>query len=85
MTTDEIKSDELVEVRNNLIQIVKSSLTEEQKKFILSFKNRTPAWELSGISGFENYPSVRWKLINLERMSSEKHSEAYKKLMDYFL
>ena len=85
MTTDEIKLDELVEVRKNLIQIVKSSLTEEQKKFILSFKNRTPAWELSGINGIEYYPSVRWKLLNLERMPKEKHTEAYKKLKDYFL
>ena len=47
MTSDEIKLDELVDVRKNLIQIVKASLTEEQKKFILSFKNRTPEWELS--------------------------------------
>jgi predicted nucleotidyltransferase component of viral defense system len=85
MTSDEIKLDELVDVRKNLIQIVKSSLTEEQKKFILSFKNRTPEWELSGIDGIENYPSVRWKLINLERMSDEKHAEAYKKLNDYLL
>lgn len=85
MTSNEIKLDELVDVRKNLIQIVKASLTEEQKKFILSFKNRTPEWELSGIDGIENYPSVRWKLINLERMSNEKHTEAYKKLKDYLL
>jgi predicted nucleotidyltransferase component of viral defense system len=85
MTSDEIKLDELVNVRKKLIQIVKASLTEEQKKFIVSFKNRTPEWELSGIEGIENYPSVRWKLINLERMSDEKHAEAYKKLRDYFL
>jgi len=85
MTSDEITLDELVDVRKNLIQIVKASLTGEQKKFILSFKNRTPEWELSGIGGIENYPSVRWKLINLERMSKEKHTEAYKKLKDYLL
>lgn len=85
MTSDEINLDELVNVRNNLIQIIKASLTEEQKKFILSFKNRNPNWELSGIDGIENYPSVRWKLINLERMSNEKHAEAYNKLREYFL
>ena len=85
MTSDEIYFDELVDVRKKLIQIVKASLTEEQKKFILSFKNRTPEWELSGIDGIENYPSVRWKLINLERMSNEKHAEAYKRLEEYLL
>lgn len=85
MTSDEINLDELVDVRKKLIQIVKASLTEEQKKFILSFKNRTPEWELSDIVGIENYPSVRWKLINLERMSKEKHTEALKKLKDYLL
>jgi predicted nucleotidyltransferase component of viral defense system len=85
MTSDGINLDELVEVRKNLIQIVKISLTEEQKRFILSFKNGTPEWELSGIDGIENYPSVRWKLFNLERMSNEKHAEAYKKLEEYLL
>lgn len=85
MTSDEINLDELLDVRKNLIQIVKASLTKEQKKFILSFKNRTPEWELSDIVGIENYPSVRWKLINLERMPKEKHTEAYNKLKDYLL
>lgn len=31
MTSNEIKLDELLEVRKNLIQIVKSSLTEEKR------------------------------------------------------
>lgn len=85
MTSNEIKLDELIDVRKKIIQIVKASLTEKQKKFILSFKNRAPEWELSGIDGIENYPSVRWKLINLERMLKEKHTEAYKKLKDYLM
>lgn len=84
MTSDEINFDELVDVRKNLIQIVKASLTEGQKKFILSFKNRTPEWELSGIDGIENYPSVKWKLMNLEKMEEKKHAAAYEKLKRYF-
>lgn len=85
MTSYDIQLDELVTVRKNLIQIVKKLLTEEQIKFILSFKNRAPEWELSGIDEIENYPSVKWKLINLERMSNARHAEAYKKLRGYFL
>jgi predicted nucleotidyltransferase component of viral defense system len=84
MTSDEVSLEELVAVRNDLIQKMKNSLTEEQKKFILSFKNKKPEWELSGIEGIEKYPSVRWKLINLDMMKTDKHKQAFEKLKRYF-
>lgn len=83
MTSEEVSLEELVGVRNDLIKKMRGSLTDEQKKFILSFKNKNPEWKLSGIEGIENYPSVRWKLINLKQMSTERHAAAYKKLEEY--
>jgi predicted nucleotidyltransferase component of viral defense system len=85
MTADEVKLEDLISVRNDLITRIRKSLTAEQKPFLLSLKSRKPEWELSGIEGIENYPSIRHKLINLQRMNDKKHNLAYDKLKDYLL
>lgn len=85
MTADEVKLEDLISVRSDLITGIKKSLTEEQKTFLLSLKKRKPEWELSGIEGIENYPSIRYKLMNLQRMNDRKHNIAYDKLKDYLL
>lgn len=85
MTTDEVKLEELISVRGDLISKIKTSLSDEQKKFILSFKNKRPEWKLSGIDGIENYPSVKWKLMNLEKMEEKQHAAAYEKLKEYLV
>ena len=83
MTSEDVKLEDLISVRSELISKIKTSLTDEQKNFILSFKNKKPEWKLSGIEGIENYPSVKWKLMSLEKMEEKKHDAAYEKLKKY--
>src|SRR5574338_405130 len=83
MSSEDVKLEDLISVRSDLISRIKSSLTDEQKKFLLSFKNKKPEWQLSGIEGIEKYPSVQWKLMNLEKMGAKKHAAAYEKLKEY--
>jgi len=85
MTSEVVKLADLKSVKGDLIKKIKTSLTDEQKNFILSFKNKKPEWKLSGIDGIENYPSVKWKLMNLERMDAKKHQLAYDKLNEYLM
>lgn len=68
-----------------MITTIKELLSEEQKHFLLSFKNKKPEWILSSIQNIEKFPSVKWKLQNLERMNSKKHKIAYDKLKEYLL
>lgn len=85
MTSDNVKLEELISVRSKLITNIKESLSDAQKNFILSFKNKKPEWKLSGIDGIENYPSVKWKLMNLAKMEVKKHRIAYDKLKEYLI
>lgn len=58
-------------------------MTENEKKFLLSFKSKAPDWnllEMENINVIANLPSVLWKMINLEKMSVRKHKEAFNKL-----
>lgn len=83
MTSEIVSLEDLLNVRNNLITEIKNKLTSDQKEFLLSFKNRKPNWELSGIKNLEKYPSVQWKFMNLEKMTIQKHQKAYDKLREY--
>jgi len=84
MTTTEVKLDTLIEVRDELVKKIKTSLTEDEIKFILSFKNKNPEWERIGIDGIKDLPSIQWKMRNLKAMNADKLKEAYDKLKRYF-
>ena len=85
MITDSVKLDDLLDVRTKLIKMIKESLTEDEKKFLLSWKSKKPDWQLLGIEGVENMPGIRRRLMNLERLDPEKHKVAYNKLKNYLL
>ncbi len=83
MTSMNVKLDELLNARTGLIRMLKESLTEAEKKFLLSWKSKKPEWKLLGIEGIKNMPGVRRRLMNLERLDPEKHKVAYHKLEKY--
>lgn len=85
MAEVDVSLQELVEVREQLIADMQTGITQEQKEFLLSFKGRSPKWELLGMDGVKDLPSVKWKLINLGKMSPEKHAISFKKLEDLLL
>ena len=85
MTSEEITFGELLKVRSDLIDTIKTSLSADQKEFILTFKNKIPDWDLSGIKNLDQYPSVQWKLLNLQKMDKKKHRLSYQKLKEYLI
>jgi hypothetical protein len=63
--------------------MIARELTVEEKQFIVSVKEGIPRWDLLGIEGVENLPAVKWKLVNIGRMTPAKHKMAVRKLRDY--
>lgn len=83
MAEIDVPVEELEETREQLISSINSSLTDEEKGFLLSFKARKPEWNLLGVPHIDivsALPSVRWKMQNLVRMPADKHQAAYDKL-----
>ncbi len=85
MTIQEVKLSDLIKIRTDLIKTIKDTLTGDEKKFLLTFKNRNPEWSLLSLDGIDKLPAVKWKLINLERMKPDLHKKAYEKLEKYLL
>jgi predicted nucleotidyltransferase component of viral defense system len=80
MTEETVSLAELYGARENLIQKIKRSLTNNEKEFLLSLKLTKPKWDLLEIPNIEKLPGIQWKLMNLKKMSAEKRTEQIKKL-----
>lgn len=80
MTNKNITIDELQKTLHELVHSIKSELTLDEKMFLLSFKKKKPDWDKITIPSLEEYPSIKWKLHNLNKMDSIKHKDAYEKL-----
>ncbi len=82
MTKEPIDLPTLENARELLIEKVRKSLTETDKQFLMSVKNRKPDWSLLPLQGIDQMPAVQWKLMNLGRMSDHKHASGLKRLED---
>lgn len=83
MAEVDIPVEELEETREKLIELINTGMTPNERKFLLSFKERKPQWELLGLPNTKevaNLPSVQWKLFNLARMDNTRHQRAVEKL-----
>ena len=80
MTRESVSLKQLLDTRDKLVKCIHSDLTSNERKFILSVKERRPDWELLGLDGIDRLPAVQWKFQNLERMEREKHAEAVERL-----
>lgn len=80
MAFDEVELDVLEATLPRLVETLIANLTDEDRAFLLSFKEGSPNWEHLGIPHIELLPAVRWKLLNLKRMNKKKRTEAIAKL-----
>lgn len=80
MATEEVEYDVLVTVRNRLIETIRESMTENEKKFLLSVKQGQPDWDLMPVAGIDKLPAIQWKLINIRKMDKKKQIQSLEKL-----
>lgn len=84
MTEEEFTYGEYEITRIHLVKTIMENLSEEDKAFLLSFNRLEPDW---GMYNFEQYPSVRWKMQNLQKLQ-ETQPEKFKahcKLLEQIL
>jgi predicted nucleotidyltransferase component of viral defense system len=77
-----VSCEELIMVREQLIDLLRLSLSIDEKRFLLSVKELEPDWTLLGVTGVKELPAVRWKLQNLAKMPKPKHKLAVAKLKE---
>ncbi len=73
--------------REQLIKFINTMLSEEDKAFLVSFEEGNPQWENSAYNDFMEFPSVQWKLQNVNKLKTQnpaKHRQEVNRLKDYF-
>jgi len=80
MASFEVNYEELESVRNILVKEINQKLTNDERAFLLSFKEKDPKWDLLDVEGAKDMPAVKWKLVNLTKMSDSKHRVAVEQL-----
>ncbi len=80
MTEEVMPLETLLATRQQLVADLHSSLSVNEREFLLSFKAKSPDWALLGLDGVDQLPAVRWKMMNLEKMSKPRHRAAFAKL-----
>ncbi len=59
MASVEVEYDELVETRDRLIESIRKTMTENEKKFLLSIKQDQPDWGLIPVAGIDQLPAIQ--------------------------
>ena len=69
MTDIPFTYDEFEATRSKLIDDVKAIMTEADREFLVSFESGQPEWDDYEFEYFKDYPSVQWKLLNLQNLA----------------
>lgn len=80
MTTHPVELEELEGARTQLLAWVRTALTEDERKFLLTMKQGEPDWNLMPFDHIEQLPAIRWKLHNVNRMGARAHKIALERL-----
>jgi hypothetical protein len=80
MAMQDVRVEELEETRSRLVNLIQGRLSDTHRKFLLTFKQGEPDWSLFSSHDAAQLPAVKWKLINIRRMTKAKHAAAVKNL-----
>lgn len=56
--------------REELVKNVNEIMTDEDKEFLVAFEEQTVDWTTSPYASFRDYPSVKWKIQNLQKLKA---------------
>ncbi len=70
----------LLETRAQLVREVHPRLDAGLRRFLLSLQNAEPEWDLLGVEGAKDLPAVKWRLLNLRKMSPEARATEARRL-----
>lgn len=82
MTAHAIEPSELEAVREEVFGWVRTALSENERKFLLSIKQGEPDWSLMPFDHIQQLPAIQWKLRNVQHMSTHAHKAALDRLCD---
>lgn len=75
MTNEPVSLEELVAAREAFIKDMVGNMPSEHREFLISFEKGKPEWDLLGLPHVADLPAVKWRQLNLDKLSAEKRGE----------
>ncbi len=82
MSTVSFSYQDYEDTRASLIKTIDERISNNEKKFLLSFESGEPDWSLFPIPVLKELPAVQWKLINISKLK-EQNLKKHKSKIDY--
>ena len=82
MAKEKFDYEDFIKISKLLREKISNLFSDNDKKFILSFKRGRPEWSLF-VKDTSQYPSIKWKLANINNLidsNSAKYREMYDNL-----
>ena len=77
MSDEAFSYEEYEQARRELHQFVMNGLTDDDKRFLISFEQGEPDWTLCHAGDLSRFPSVQWKLLNLVKLKKQNPTKLY--------
>jgi predicted nucleotidyltransferase component of viral defense system len=74
MTDEPVTLSELTAVREVLINELVGNMPTTHRRFLLSFERGKPDWSLLGLPSAAELPAVKWRQLNLNKLSADKRA-----------
>jgi hypothetical protein len=74
MTDEPVTLSELTAAREVLINELVGNMPTAHRRFLLSFERGKPDWSLLGLLGAADLPAVKWRQLNLDKLSADKRA-----------
>jgi predicted nucleotidyltransferase component of viral defense system len=74
MTDEPVTLSELTAAREALINELIGNMPTAHRRFLLSFERGRPDWSLLGLPSAAELPAVKWRQLNLDKLSAEKRA-----------
>lgn len=71
MTAIPFSYEEFELTRQQLIADVNRLMTDTDRDFLISFEQAEPEWNGYEFAHFRDFPSVQWKLLNLQKLKKQ--------------
>lgn len=78
MTLRPFSYDDFEATRRGLVAEIHAKLTDNQRSFLLSFKQGEPDWDLFPLGSLKQMPAIQWKLGNILKLKQQnpiKHAQ----------
>ena len=74
MTKEPVSLDDLLAARDALHADIVGKMPNEHRKFLISFEQGKPDWDLLGSHVARNLPAVKFRQQNLDKLPPEKRA-----------